>query len=75
VNVHIEDMRSGVHEHLMFGEGQIDFPPVLQALAEVGYPGGIHVELSRHSHEAPTAVRRAFEFLGPMIGSHQADST
>jgi len=72
VNVHIEDMRSGVHEHLMFGEGQIDFPPVLQALAEVGYPGGIHVELSRHSHEAPTAARRAFEFLGPMIGSRQA---
>ena len=29
-NVHIEDMRRGVHEHLMFGEGEIDFPPVLQ---------------------------------------------
>ena len=27
VNVHIEDMKSGVHEHLMFGEGQIHFPP------------------------------------------------
>ena len=37
-NVHIEDMRRGVHEHLMFGEGEIDFPPVLRALAEVGYP-------------------------------------
>ena len=36
VNVHIEDMRRGVHEHLMFGEGEIDFPPVLQALADVG---------------------------------------
>ena len=32
VNVHIEDMRRGVHEHLMFGEGEIDFPPVLRAL-------------------------------------------
>ena len=67
VNVHIEDMRSGVHEHLMFGEGQIDFPPVLQALAEVGYKGGIHVELSRHSHQAAEAARRAFEFLDPML--------
>ena len=66
-NVHIEDMRSGAHEHLMFGEGEIDFPPVIKALAEVGYQGGIHVELSRHSHEAPTAARRAFEFLHPMI--------
>jgi sugar phosphate isomerase/epimerase len=67
VNVHLEDMRRGKHEHLMFGEGQIDFPPVLQALAEVGYQGGVHVELSRHSHEAPTAARRAYEFLQPMI--------
>src|SRR5207248_842547 len=24
-NVHIEDMRRGVHDHLMFGEGEIDF--------------------------------------------------
>ena len=67
VNVHLEDMRRGRHEHLMFGEGEIDFPPVLQALAEVGYQGGVHVELSRHSHEAPEAARGAFAFLGPML--------
>ena len=67
VNVHIEDMRAGVHEHLMFGEGEIDFPPVLAALAEVGYAGGIHVELSRHSHMAPEAARRAFDFLSPLL--------
>jgi L-ribulose-5-phosphate 3-epimerase len=63
VNVHIEDMRAGVHEHLMFGEGEIDFPPVLRALCSVGYVGGIHVELSRHSHEGPTAAKKAYEFL------------
>ena len=67
VNVHIEDIRAGVHEHLMFGEGEIDFPPVLQALAGVGYQGGVHVELSRHSHEGPTAARRAYAFLQPLI--------
>ncbi len=66
-NVHIEDMRRGAHEHLMFGEGEIDFPPVLQALAEVGYTGGVYVELSRHSHDGPSAARRAFEFLRTMI--------
>lgn len=63
VNVHLEDMRRGVHEHLMFGEGEIDFPPVLAALAEVGYSGGVYVELSRHSHMGPQAARQAFEFL------------
>ncbi len=66
-NVHIEDMRAGVHEHLMFGEGEIDFAGVLQALAEVGYQGGVHVELSRHSREAPEAARRAYEFLSPLM--------
>lgn len=27
-NVHIEDMRRGVHDHLMFGEGEMDFAEV-----------------------------------------------
>jgi L-ribulose-5-phosphate 3-epimerase len=67
VNVHIEDMRAGAHEHLMFGEGQIDFPPVFQALADSPYQGGVHVELSRHSHEGPAAARRAFEFLSRLM--------
>jgi L-ribulose-5-phosphate 3-epimerase len=62
-NIHIEDMRKGVHDHLMFGEGEIDFPPVLQALRKIGYAGGMHVELSRHSHDAVETARRAIEFL------------
>ena len=66
-NVHIEDMRRGTHEHLMFGEGEIDFPPILQALGESGYAGGVFVELSRHSREAPTAAQKAFEFLRPLV--------
>ena len=62
-NVHIEDMRRGRHEHLMFGEGEIDFPPVLKTLAQIGYAAGVYVELSRHSREGPVAARRAFDFL------------
>jgi sugar phosphate isomerase/epimerase len=62
-NVHIEDMRRGVHDHLMFGEGEIDFGPVLRALHEIGYAGGVHVELSRHSHNAVETARRALAFL------------
>jgi len=62
-NVHIEDMRRGVHEHLMFGEGEIDFAPVLAALDEVAYAGGVFVELSRHGHNAVEVSRQALEFL------------
>jgi sugar phosphate isomerase/epimerase len=62
-NIHIEDMRRGVHEHLRFGEGEIDFPPVMAALREIGYTGCVNVELSRHSHMAPDVLRESFEFL------------
>jgi sugar phosphate isomerase/epimerase len=67
VNVHIEDMRRGVHEHLTFGDGEIDFPPVIAALKEIGYDGMVGVELSRHGHEGPAAARRAYEFLASML--------
>jgi sugar phosphate isomerase/epimerase len=67
VNVHIEDMRVGRHEHLMFGEGEMDFPPIIAALAEVRYDGGVHVELSRHSHDGPRAAAKAFAFLTPLM--------
>jgi L-ribulose-5-phosphate 3-epimerase len=67
VNVHIEDMRAGVHEHLIFGEGEINFPPVIAALAEIGYDGLLSVELSRHSHEGPETARRAYNYLRPLI--------
>jgi sugar phosphate isomerase/epimerase len=62
-NVHIEDMRRGVHEHLIFGDGEIDFPPIMAKLSEIGYAGGVHVELSRHSHDAVQTARRAYQFL------------
>ena len=66
VNVHLEDMRAGVHEHLMFGEGEMAFPPIISALQETGFAGSVHVELSRHAHDAVNAARKAFAFLSPL---------
>ena len=51
----------------MFGEGTMDFPPICRALGEIGYSGGVHVELSRHSHKGAEAVRAAAAFLKPLI--------
>ncbi|MEV7194682.1 sugar phosphate isomerase/epimerase family protein [Streptomyces sp. NPDC093510] len=62
-HVQIEDMRRGVHEHLPFGDGEIDFPPVLEALAAVGYRGLTVVELPRHSHAGPDLAARSIDFL------------
>ncbi|MFD0416490.1 sugar phosphate isomerase/epimerase family protein [Streptomyces sp. NPDC127108] len=62
-HVQIEDMRRGVHEHLPFGDGEIDFPPVLRALAATGYQGLTVVELPRHSHAGPELASRSLDFL------------
>ncbi|KAF4407631.1 sugar phosphate isomerase/epimerase [Streptomyces lycii] len=62
-HVQIEDMRRGVHEHLPFGEGEMDFPPVLAALRETGYRGLVGVELPRDSHRGPELARASYAFL------------
>jgi sugar phosphate isomerase/epimerase len=62
-NVHIEDIRNRKHEHLMFGEGELDFPAILRVLADNKYTGLVNVELSRDSHRAPEVARRSIEFL------------
>ena len=35
LNIHIEDMRHGVHEHLMFGDGEMDFAPIIDPASSV----------------------------------------
>lgn len=61
--IHIEDMRAGIHEHLMFGEGEMDFPPILQSLKDIDFKGGVYVELSGHSATAVDSATRAIRFL------------
>ena len=63
VNVQIEDMKRGVHEHLPFGEGDLDLPAAVKALVEVGYAGMVGVELSRDSHRAAEAVAASIRAL------------
>ena len=62
-NIHLEDIRDRKHEHLMFGDGDLDFPAILRVLADNKYTGLINVELSRDSHRAPDVCRRSIEFL------------
>ena len=56
-NIHIEDMVQGVHEHLMFGEGTMEFNSICAALHRIAYKEGVHVELSRHSHMGVEALQ------------------
>jgi sugar phosphate isomerase/epimerase len=63
VNVHVDDMLACRHEHLPLGAGDVDFPPLLAALAASGYAGGLHVELSRQSHRWLETARASAAFL------------
>jgi sugar phosphate isomerase/epimerase len=62
-NIHLEDMRQGVHDHLPPGEGSIDFGKVFEGLNKIKYEGGVHWELSRHSHDAVETARKCRQFM------------
>ena len=62
-NIHLEDMRRGVHDHLPPGEGLIDFGKVFEGLNKIKYEGGVHWELSRHSHDAVETARKCRQFM------------
>jgi sugar phosphate isomerase/epimerase len=64
----LDDHRTGVHDHLMFGEGEVDLAAVARAVAEVGWRGPLEVELSRHSATAPASARAAREHLRRAFG-------
>ncbi|WP_374116963.1 hypothetical protein [Streptomyces sp. MNU76] len=53
LNVQIEDMRRGVHQHLELGTGEIDLPPVLAAFQGLDHRGPVSVEIQGGSLDAP----------------------
>lgn len=71
-HVQIEDMRRGVHEHLEFGEGEVDVTAALRALLDIGYDGLVSVELTRHSHDAPGVAARSIAVLRSALDAAQA---
>ncbi|MDJ0974565.1 MAG: sugar phosphate isomerase/epimerase family protein [Planctomycetota bacterium] len=64
----LDDHRAGVHDHLMFGEGEVDWPRVAAAVADIGFEGPLEVELSRHSATAPSTAAASLAFLRPLFG-------
>ena len=61
INVHLDDVRGRVHEHLQIGEGELNWPPILQQLEDLDLVASL--ELSRHSHDAPRAAAVAMQRL------------
>lgn len=71
-NVQVDDMVAGVHEHLALGDGDVDFPVALAALARAGYTGLAALELPRHGHAAPVVAEQSLGFLREAWSTAQA---
>jgi sugar phosphate isomerase/epimerase len=58
VHCHIENMPAGLHDHLLPHEGDMNLVTFLQALAEVGFEGGMALDLYKYDYEAiaPEAI-------------------
>ena len=59
LSVHIQDNHGNGDEHLIPGDGTIDFDLFIQALKDVGYRGDCVLEAHHQSLEAPDAERDA----------------
>jgi len=66
VNIHLEDMKKNKHDHLFFGEGDMDFKDIFHTLNDIKYRGQVNIELSRHSHNAVKTAQNAFGFINPI---------
>ncbi len=67
-NIHLEDIRKRVHEHLVPGDGDIDFASVRRALDRIGYTGFVTLELYPYKDDPGGAGTRGLEYLRPIFG-------
>lgn len=70
-HVQIEDMRRGVHEHLEFGEGDVDLEAAVGALLDIDFPDLVSVELGRQSASAPAVAASSIDALRNAIDAAQ----
>ncbi|MBS3756842.1 MAG: sugar phosphate isomerase/epimerase [Desulfobacterales bacterium] len=65
-HVHIEDIgKSRIHQHIVPGDGAIDFAEMLQAVKRLGYAGDISLELYPYVNEPAAAGAESLAFLRP----------
>ena len=65
VHCHVENMRAGVHDHLLPQDGDMDLGAYLRALADVGFSGGLALDLYKYDYEDVAAG--AIQYLHSLI--------
>lgn len=67
-HMHIEDIAADRrHNHLIAGQGAIDFPSVFNTMASLGYQRDISLELYPYVDRPEAAGRESLAFLMPMM--------
>ena len=69
-HIHIEDIApTREHNHLIAGEGAIDFPSIFAAMKRLCYKGDMSLELYPYTDRPEEAGRRSLSHLLPMLRS------
>lgn len=69
-HVHLADIASNrIHNHLIPGEGAIDFKSVFLSLKEINYTGFVTIELYPYQENPVYAAKRAFDYIISVLGS------
>lgn len=63
LNIHFEDIKDNIHQHLLPGDGQINFKPFFQVLKDINYRGNLTADLYPFSHIAEKALTITHQFL------------
>ncbi len=67
-HVHIEDIaESRVHQHLIAGQGAIDFKSVMKTMVRLGYQGDISLELYPYTDRPVEAGQESLAYLRPTL--------
>ena len=67
-HVHLEDIApSRTHDHLIAGQGAIQFPEIFETMKRLGYQGDISLELYPYVDMPEEAGRQSLEYLRPIF--------
>ena len=50
------------------GSGDVDYPPIIEALKEVKFDGYLSTEVFNFEPDPETIARQSIEFLEPLVG-------
>ncbi|MCS5735018.1 sugar phosphate isomerase/epimerase family protein [Herbiconiux daphne] len=66
-HVHLKDWNSSTKRFLPLGQGELDFPGIIQAIRETGYDSWLMVELDYYDGDPADAARISRQFLEQVL--------